>query len=143
MINQQKFVNFLGVLIDDRAHTTLLFSKLKILDIFKLNSFYVAKFVFSYHHRLLPPSFLNLFVTNNLVNSYITPEGVQIFVLIFVELMLNSFLYFFKVQKCGIRYQMILSNLNLYSVLKDDYTIFYSIDRYNYILVVVTFFPSI
>ena len=55
-----------------RAHTTPL---LKILDIFKLNSFYVAKFMFSYHHRLLPPSFLNLFVTNNLVYSYNTRRG--------------------------------------------------------------------
>ena len=58
-----------------RAHTTPLFSKLKILDIFKLNSFYVATFMFSYHHRLLPPSFLNLFVTNNLVHSYNTRRG--------------------------------------------------------------------
>ena len=56
----------------NRAHITPLFSKLKILDIFNLNSFYVAKFMFSYHHRLLPLSFLNLFVTNNLVHSYNT-----------------------------------------------------------------------
>ena len=72
--------------------------------------------------------------------TLITPEGVQIFVPIFVELTLNYFLYFFKVQKFGIRYQMILSNLKLYSVLKDVYTIFYLIDRYNYIIVVVNFF---
>jgi hypothetical protein len=55
-----------------RAHTAPLFSKLKILNIYQLNSFYIGKFMFSYHNQLLPPSFLNLFITNNEIHDYNT-----------------------------------------------------------------------
>ena len=55
-----------------RAHTAPLFSKLKILDIFQINTFDIAKFMFRYHNNLLPPLFLNLFTTNSQVHNYDT-----------------------------------------------------------------------
>ena len=39
---------------------------------FKVNSLYVAKFMFSHHHRLLPSSFLNLFLTSGQIHKYDT-----------------------------------------------------------------------
>ena len=42
---------------NDRAPSASLFAQLNILDIFKVNSFYTAKFMFSYHHCLLPSPF--------------------------------------------------------------------------------------
>ena len=57
---------------DYRAHTAPLFSKLKILDIFQINSLDIAKFMFHYHNNLLPPLFLNLFMTNSQVHRYDT-----------------------------------------------------------------------
>ena len=47
---------------DYRAHSAPLFSKLKILDIHQSNTFQIARFVYYYHHNLLPPLFLNLFL---------------------------------------------------------------------------------
>ena len=55
-----------------RAHTAPLFSKLKILDIFQINTLDIAKFMFRYHNNLLPPIFLNLFMTNRQVHRYDT-----------------------------------------------------------------------
>ena len=43
-----------------------------ILDIFKVNSLYIAKFMFSYHRRLLPTPFLNLFLTGGQIHNYDT-----------------------------------------------------------------------
>ena len=57
---------------DFRAHTAPLFTQLKILDIYKMNTFHVAKFMFFYHQRLLPPSFHNLFITSHHVHSHNT-----------------------------------------------------------------------
>ena len=57
---------------DYRAHSTPLFLHLKILDIYKLNTFHIAKFMFMYHHNLLPPFFLNLFLTSYHVHNYNT-----------------------------------------------------------------------
>ena len=54
------------------AHTAPLFSKLKILDIFQINTLDIAKFMFRYHNNLLPPLFLNLFMTNSQVHRYDT-----------------------------------------------------------------------
>ena len=56
---------------DYRAHTAL-FSKLKILDIFQINTLDIAKFMFRYHNNLLPPLFLDLFMTNSQVHTYDT-----------------------------------------------------------------------
>ena len=57
---------------DYRAHTAPLFSKLKILDIFQINTLDIAKFMFRYHNNLLPPLYLNLFMTNSQVHTYDT-----------------------------------------------------------------------
>ena len=43
---------------DYRAHSAPLFSKLGILDIFKVNTFEIAKFMFYYRNNLLPPLLL-------------------------------------------------------------------------------------
>ena len=55
-----------------RAHTAPLFTKLKILDIFQINTLDIAKFMFRYHNNLLPPLFLNLFMINSQVHKYDT-----------------------------------------------------------------------
>ena len=49
-----------------------LFSQLKVLDIFSINSFSVATFMYSYHHNLLPSSFRDLFLSSNQVHQYET-----------------------------------------------------------------------
>ena len=55
---------------DYQAHSAPLVTKLGILDIFQVNAFQVAKFTFYYHNQLLPPMFLNLFVTSGQVHNY-------------------------------------------------------------------------
>ena len=55
---------------DYRAHSAPLFSKLGILDIFQVNTFEIAKFMFYYRNNLLPPLLLNLFVTNSQIHNY-------------------------------------------------------------------------
>ena len=54
------------------ANTAPLFSQLKVLDIFSINSFSVATFMYSYHHNLLPSSFRDLFLNSNQVHQYET-----------------------------------------------------------------------
>ena len=54
------------------AHSACHFTQLKLLDIYKLNSFFSAKFMFSYIHSLLPPPFLHLFIRNNNFHNYYT-----------------------------------------------------------------------
>ena len=54
------------------ASSAPLFAHLKILDIFKVNSLYIAKFMFSYHQRLVPSPFLNLFPTGSQIHNYDT-----------------------------------------------------------------------
>ena len=54
------------------AHTAPLFKKLKILDINRINSFCTGLFMYSYHNKLLPPPFLNLFSTSNQFHNYNT-----------------------------------------------------------------------
>ena len=53
-----------------RAHSAFLFSKLRILDTFQVNAFDIAKFMFYYRNKLLPPLLLNLFVTNSQIHNY-------------------------------------------------------------------------
>ena len=57
---------------DYRAHSAPLFSKLKILDIYQVNSFQIAKFMYCYHNNLLPPLFFNLFFTKSQIHGYST-----------------------------------------------------------------------
>ena len=54
------------------ANTAPLFSKLKVLDIYSINSFSEATFMYSYHHNLLPSSFRSLFFSSNQVHHYET-----------------------------------------------------------------------
>ena len=54
------------------ANTAPLFSLLKVLDIFSINSFSAATFLYSYHHNLLPSSFHDLFLSSNQVHQYET-----------------------------------------------------------------------
>ena len=56
----------------EHRHTAPLFTKLKILDIFQINTLDIAKFMSRYHNNLLPPLFLNLFMTNSQVHKYDT-----------------------------------------------------------------------
>ena len=59
------------------ANTAPLFSQLKVLDIFSINSFSVATFMYSYHHNLLPSSFHDLFLSSNQVHQYETQLASQ------------------------------------------------------------------
>ena len=56
----------------NRANITPLFSKLKVLDIYSINSFSVATFMYSFHHNLLSNSFGNFFFSGNQVHHYET-----------------------------------------------------------------------
>ena len=51
------------------ANTAPLFSQLKVLDIFSINSFSVATFMYSYHNNLLPSSFHDLFLSNIILDD--------------------------------------------------------------------------
>ena len=57
---------------DYKAYSAPLFSKLRILDIFQINSFETAKCMYRYHNNLLPWLFLNLFNTSSQIHSYST-----------------------------------------------------------------------
>ena len=52
------------------TNTAPLFSQLK--DVFSINSFSVATFMYSYHHNLLPSTFRDLFLGSNQVLQYET-----------------------------------------------------------------------
>ena len=60
-----------------RAHSTPLFSQLGILDIFKVNSLYIARFMFCYNSQLLPPIFFDLFARNNQIHNYNTRSAMN------------------------------------------------------------------
>ena len=47
---------------DYRAHSAPLFSKLKIFDIYQINAFHIAKFMYCYRNNLLPLLFFNFFL---------------------------------------------------------------------------------
>ena len=56
-----------------RVHTAPLFAQLNLLDIYKLNFFHIAKFMFVcffYTHRLLPSSFLRLVTRSSDFHKY-------------------------------------------------------------------------
>ena len=54
------------------VNTAPLFSHLKVLDMFSINSFSVATFMYSYHHNILPSSFHDLVLSSNQVHQYET-----------------------------------------------------------------------
>ena len=70
--NAPKYAIFSTVLSKIVANTAPLFSQLKVLDIFSINSFSVATFMYSYHHNLWPSSFHDLFLSSNQVHQYKT-----------------------------------------------------------------------
>jgi len=57
---------------DYKADSAPLFSKLGILEIYQINTFQIAKFMYYYHKNLLPPLFFNLFFTNIQSHGYST-----------------------------------------------------------------------
>jgi len=61
---------------DYKAHSAPLFSKLGILEIYQINTFQIAKFMYYYHKNLLPPLFFDLFFTNIQSHgyTYVAPE---------------------------------------------------------------------
>ena len=69
---------------DHRAHSAPLFSKLGVLDIYQINTFQIAKFMYCYHNNLLPPLFFNLFFTVKFMA--IAPEQPIIIACIIAEL---------------------------------------------------------
>ena len=77
---------------DYRAHSPPLFSKPEILDIFQINTFQIAKFIYCYRCKLLPPLFFNLFFTNSQIHGYSTRKAKRIIIAcIIAELILNKF----------------------------------------------------
>ena len=90
---------------DFRAHCEPLFFPLKILDIYSINSFYPAQFMFSYYHQLLLPLFFFIFLLLGAIFIIITLELPRIFVLMPAEPKPNNLLSWFKAQKFGILYQ--------------------------------------
>ena len=55
-----------------------LFESLKILDIYKLNTYLTALFMYSYHHNKLPTFFNNFFITIKNIHSYNVPSKSKI-----------------------------------------------------------------
>ena len=86
---------------DYRGHSAPLFTKLGILDVFPVNSFQIAKFMFYYHNLLLPPMFLNLFLTSGQVHNYMAPERLAAIDRILVAQILSNLQSFTKVPKSG------------------------------------------
>ena len=108
ILNLQKGVVRDFVNSDYRAHSVPLFDKLGILDIFQVNSFQIAKFMFLFQNQLLPPMFLNLFLTSSQVHNYSTRAANLD--LILVEQILSNLQPFTKVPKSGTltQYQLLL-----------------------------------
>ena len=58
--------------------TNPLFQSLKILNIYQLNTYPTAVFMYSYYHDKLPAFFKNFFITNDALHSYNTRSMSQI-----------------------------------------------------------------
>ena len=58
--------------------TRPLFESLEILNIFELNTYLTAVFMYSYYHDKLPAFFNNFFITNDNLHSYNTRSVRQI-----------------------------------------------------------------
>ena len=77
--------------ITNSDYSAPLFSKLRILDIFQINTFQTAKFMYRYHNNLLPSLFLNLFNTSIVKFIAIAPEQPTIIECITAELISKKF----------------------------------------------------
>ena len=71
LLLQKRIVRIIGG-VDYFAHTGPLFYSLNILDIFNINAFFVACFMYSYHNHFLPNTFDNLFSTHQQIHTYNT-----------------------------------------------------------------------
>ena len=61
-------------------HTEPIFKELGFLDIFKINDYLTAMFMFRYHHlKNLPEVFENYFVTNNQIHQYNTRNASKLY----------------------------------------------------------------
>ena len=65
-------INFCKSIYSSAVHNKSSLSSLKVLDIFRIISFSVATFMYSYHHNLLPSSFRELLLNSNQVHQYET-----------------------------------------------------------------------
>src|SRR6218665_1587269 len=58
--------------VSSRKHTGPIFSRLKILNIEQIKTFQVGKFMYRYHHGLLPLAFRGFFKLGTEIHSYFT-----------------------------------------------------------------------
>ena len=96
---------------DYRAHTAPLFSKLKILDIFQINTLDIAKFMFRYHNNLLPPLYLK--------SIHTTQEQPEIIACIPVARISKNLLFFTKDPGSGIVFLPLLPICQAFLLLKN------------------------
>jgi hypothetical protein len=91
---------------DFLAHTATLFQRLKILDIYKINSFFTGKFMYFYYKQLLLlPSFICSLRAMKFI--VITQEMRRRTEHIPVKPQQNNTQFFSMAQNCGIRFQKI------------------------------------
>ena len=57
------------------APTATLARKLKVPDIFGINTFLIASFMYSWHNQLLLNAFTNVFSTSQQIHIYITRDA--------------------------------------------------------------------
>ena len=62
------------------AHTNDLFSKLKVLNIYKLHSYFVGSFMFSYMNNMVPKPFRDFFTLNSNINHYVTRNSNKFYI---------------------------------------------------------------
>ena len=107
---------------DCRAHSTPLFSKLGILDIFEVIRFEILKFMF-YDKNLSPPLLFNLFVTIAKFTAMVQEELVIIERLCIVQI-LSNLQFSTKVQKFGTPFLFRSLVRQIFSALRRKYKIF-------------------
>ena len=104
---------------DHRAHSAPLFSKLGILDIYQLNTFQIAKFMYYYHNSLLPQLFLNLFYTNSQIHGY-SPGTTNNYPVHHCRTNLKKFTFFTKVQRSGIPFLLQSLHCQVFPILRKN-----------------------
>ena len=62
------------------AHTSPIFFKLNILNIYKVYALKIIMLMYKYEHRLLPSSVQDMFVTNNFIHQHFTRQSHKIHV---------------------------------------------------------------
>ena len=61
-------------------HTRPIFLSLNFLTVYKLNSYLLALFLYSYFGGQLPPSFSDYFLENNTIHSYSTRSANKVYI---------------------------------------------------------------